>query len=360
MALKEGFTTGTAAAAAAKAAALLLVSGQVPALVEVPLPRCSPAPGRYTVPVQSCKLSNGAALASVVKDGGDDPDATHGAVIEATVKLAPPDSGIVLAGGRGVGRVTRPGLPVPVGEWAINPAPRQQIEAAVAEALNGRSAMVTIQVPDGEAIARRTLNPRLGIVGGISILGTRGTVKPFSNRAWRATIVSSLDVARAAGYTTAAMSTGGRSERFLMQCLPGLPTETFVQTADHFAFGMDQARQKGFTHVIWGVFFGKLLKQAQGMEDTHAKRGQIDFTALAAQARQAGVPEQAAALVEHANTGLHALQLLLGQPGTDQLFTRLAERAALHAQRFAGGQVRVRHVVFDFDGRVLAAYGPQP
>jgi cobalt-precorrin-5B (C1)-methyltransferase len=239
MTLRHGFTTGTAAAAAAKAAALHLREGRAPDAVDVPLPMG----GRMTVAVLETRPEKDGVLAAVVKDGGDDPDATHGAVIRAFVRPVG-GPGIVLHGGQGVGLVTRPGLPVAVGEAAINPAPREQIRQAVAEAgLHG--ADVEIRVDRGEEIARKTFNPRLGIVGGISILGTRGTVKPFSNAAYQATIRQCLDVMAACGVERPCLTTGGRSERFLRQARPDTPETACVQVADFFFYSMREAGRRG-------------------------------------------------------------------------------------------------------------------
>ena len=180
----------------------------------------------------------------MTKDAGDDPDATHRAMILCTVHIfsKTPEDDVIIHGGRGVGRVTRPGLPVPVGESAINPVPRRQIRESVLEAMEETglkgTVFVVIEVMNGERIAKKTLNPRLGIVGGISILGTRGTVKPFSNKAYRETITMSMDVARAAGLSCIALSTGGKSERYLEERRSDIPETAFIRVADFFAFSL--------------------------------------------------------------------------------------------------------------------------
>lgn len=357
MSLREGFSTGTAAAAATKAALTLLLTGRCPAEVDVPRPPGHDGPP-LAIAIESCVLEAGGARAKVIKDGGDDPDVTHGAAIEAFVTLGGDD--LVIRGGRGVGKVTRPGLPVAVGEWAINPAPLEQIKASVLEILGGQGTAVTIEVPDGEVLARKTLNPRLGIVGGISILGTRGTVRPFSNQAWQATIASGLDVAKAAGLTRAGMSTGGRSERLLMARYSGWPDTAFIQAADHFAFAMRAAAERGFSHVAWGVFFGKLVKQAQGLADTHARSADMDFSLLAERVRGAGLGSELATQAARANTAMQVLELVDGHPGAEVLYQGLLADAARHAVDFAGGRLTVAHHLFAFDGRLLATYGPCP
>lgn len=346
--LREGFTTGTAAAAAAKAAALLLAGAEAPRRVDVPLP----AGGRLEIPIEFCRPEGSGALARVIKDAGDDPDVTHGAAIEALVEPRHA-GGLQLRGGVGVGTVTRPGLPVAVGQPAINPAPRLQIAAAVAEA-GLEHAVVTIVVPDGERLAGRTLNPRLGIVGGISILGTRGTVRPYSHDAWRATITQGLAVARAAGLEQAGFSTGGRSERLLMAARPDWPEVAFVQAADHFAFAMAEAGRLGLRRVAWGLFFGKLLKQAQGLGQTHAGVAALDVAPLAGLCRRAGMDAVAVAAIAGANTALQAQGIVLEQPQAPEVLRVLLRQAGEHARAFAGGGLAVDHLLFDFDGRLLA------
>jgi cobalt-precorrin-5B (C1)-methyltransferase len=347
MTLRHGFTTGTAAAAAAKAAALHLLQGLTPDAVDVPLPMG----GRMSVAVLETRPEHCGVLAAVVKDGGDDPDATHGAVIRAFVRPTG-GTGIFLHGGQGVGLVTRPGLPVAVGEAAINPAPREQIRQAVAETgLDG--ADVEIRVDRGEEIALKTFNPRLGIVGGISILGTRGTVKPFSNAAYQATIRQCLDVMAAGGVERPCLTTGGRSERFLRQARPDTPETACVQVADFFFYSMREAGRRGFQAVQWGVFFGKLVKQAQGHRYTHARSADLDLAVLAGWCAECGFPQDVCADVAGSNTALQALQTVAPMPQAPALYALLTDRAARFAREFSGRSLAVEYLLFDFDGRVL-------
>jgi cobalt-precorrin-5B (C1)-methyltransferase len=349
--LREGFTTGTAAAAAAKGALERLLTGDGPLEVDVPLPR----EGRLVVPVESSGIGNEGAEAVVIKDAGDDPDATHKARIRAVVRLVPNggETRVTVRGGTGVGRVTRPGLPVPVGDAAINPAPRLQIEAAVREAMDragrGGEVIVTLEVEDGERIARKTLNPRLGILGGISILGTRGTVKPFSNQAYRDTITMSLDVARAAGLTAVALSTGGRSERLLRERLPDLPEAACVQVADFFAFSLEEASARGFETVLYACFFGKLVKMAQGHPYTHARKSRIDFRELASWCASAGLDREGVAAVERANTSREAMETIQGSPAAERILEVVLDRAARSARRFLDRDIDLVYYLFGFD-----------
>ncbi len=354
MTLRHGFTTGTAAAAAAKAAALHLLSGSAQDVVDVPLP----PGGRMAVAIRESREDGGGVLAAVVKDGGDDPDVTHKAVIRALVRRAPGE-GIVLRGGPGVGRVTRPGLPVAVGEPAINPAPRAQIRQAVAEALrDGNAAPATgldveIRVDRGEEITLKTFNPRLGIVGGISILGTRGTVKPFSNAAYQATIRQCLDVMEAGGVARPCLTTGGRSERFLRQARPDTPETACVQVADFFFYSMREVGRRGFGSVLWGVFFGKLVKQAQGHRYTHARSADLDLPTLADWCAECGFPGAVCADVAAANTAMQVLGMVAHMPQAPALYALLTGRAAGFAREFGGRGLGVDYLLFDFDGRVL-------
>lgn len=350
MTLRHGFTTGTAAAAAAKAAALHLLTGQAQAVVDVPLPMGP----RMAIAIAESRAEDGGVLAAVVKDGGDDPDVTHGAVIRVLVRPAAGE-GVALRGGPGVGVVTRPGLPVAVGEAAINPAPREQIRLAVDEALHGAATGldVEIRVDRGEEIARTTFNPRLGIVGGISILGTRGTVKPFSHAAWQATIRQCLDVMLAGGIRRPCLTTGGRSERFLRQARPETPETACVQAADFFFYSMREAGRRGFASVLWGVFFGKLVKQAQGHRYTHARSSGLDLGVLAGWCGDCGIAPAVCADVATANTAMQVLEMIAHLPQAPALFALLTDRASGFARSFSGRDMRVGYLLFDFTGNVL-------
>jgi cobalt-precorrin-5B (C1)-methyltransferase len=283
--------------------------------VDIPLP--PPHEGRLTIAVADAVEDGLGVRAAVVKDGGDDPDATHGARIEAVVTLDPAFSGVgphvLIGGGRGVGVATLPGLPVPVGSAAINPGPTEQIRRSVLEVLPEDFkgvALVSIEAPQGEEIARHTLNPRLGITGGISILGTGGIVRPYSHTAWAECVRRSLDVAMAAGHGCAVLTTGRRSERFFQQRFPFAPEVCLVQAADFFAESLQGAAARGFACVVWSVFFGKLAKQAQGFANTHAREAALDFSLLAECAREAGADAAQVQDITQANTAAHALALV--------------------------------------------------
>ena len=356
--LRSGFTTGTAASAAAKAALTLLLTGKAPEKVPVTLP----GGGELFIPIQSAEaLSPASAGATVIKDGGDDPDATHKAAIHALVELlhGPQSSGrIDIMGGLGVGTVTRPGLDLPVGEAAINPVPREMIALAVREAWeqNGPpeepAVRVTISVPEGLAIAKRTLNPRLGIKGGISILGTTGLVKPFSHEAYTATIESGLKVARAAGLEEIILTTGRRSEKRAMALRPDLPDTAFIQMADFFAFAMEESIGRGMRKIGLVSFFGKAVKQAQALPCTHAHQAPMDLDRLADWLRQGGAPQELCRQVAKANTARHALEVMREFFRLD-LCALVGEKALSAMRRFAGPAPELWCVVMDYDYSIL-------
>ena len=318
-----------------------------------------------TAQTQAARSPRRLAHASIRKDGGDDPDATSGALITATVIMEAPvrvdkevsaDVGIHLDGGPGVGRVTLPGLPVAVGEAAINPVPRQQITFALRHALADAlppcpPLRVIISVPEGHRLARQTFNPRLGIVGGISILGTQGTVRPFSHKAWKATIQQGLAVAAATGCRSIALTTGRRSERLLMERYPEMPQQCFIQVADFAGFSLQAAGAGNFDTLVWGCFFGKLVKLAQGHAYTHARHANLDMADLARVCEQYGA--RCAAQVKDCITAAHALELLLQDEAGTDVIRQVAAKAAAVAANFAGRPVRLH--LFHTDGRELLA-----
>ncbi|MFO7785849.1 MAG: cobalt-precorrin-5B (C(1))-methyltransferase [Thermodesulfobacteriota bacterium] len=354
--LREGFTTGTAVAAAAKAALILLLKGKSVPNIDVPLP----LEGRMVIPLAGVAFQGEGAEALVIKDGGDDPDVTHRAGIRAVVGRihARGPSRVVIRGGTGVGRVTRPGLPVPVGEAAINPAPRRQIEAAIREVLDetgaGGEIVVTVEVDDGERIALKTLNPRLGILGGISILGTRGTVKPFSNKAYKDTITMSLDVARAQGPASVALATGGKSERLLREIRPDLPDPAWIQVGDFFAFSLKEASMRGFESILYACFFGKLIKMGQGHPYTHARKSRIDFTVLSSWCASAGLGQKGVKAVSTANTSREALEIIRKDKAAPLLLEYALIRAADTARRVVEPGIELVFYLFHFDETLLA------
>ncbi len=351
--MRCGFTTGTAAAAAVKAALIHLVGGRRPAEVDVALLNGE----RLKIAVHACRsIDSAAAAASVIKDAGDDPDVTHGAEIGARVTW---QSGggplsIVIRGGAGVGRVTKPGLEVAPGEPAINPGPRRMIRMAVEDVLapgqlTGRLE-AEIFVPQGETLAHHTLNARLGIIGGISILGTTGVVRPMSHEAYTATIRAAIKVARATGSRQVVFTTGRRSERYAQQRWPRLPVESFIQIGDYFAEAMQMAAEIGMDRVILAVFFGKAVKMAQGIAHTHARSARLTLKTLAEWAQEITGDTTLAGRIRAANTARHAFDLI--KDDHPELIAKVGREVVRSARRFGGTQVAVDAVIFGFDGSV--------
>ena len=355
--LREGFTTGTAAAAASKSALQFLLTGSPLNPISVTLPE-----GRVLNLALHRSLVNGDVYqCSVIKDGGDDPDVTHGAEIGARVRILGAslgDTEIVFRAGEGGGQVTKPGLPVKVGEPAINPVPRQMIIWAVEEALDACGASraqqieVEVFVADGETLAKKTLNPRLGIVGGLSILGTTGIVRPLSHQAYKETIEAALSVARAAGGELV-LSTGGKSERFVRRLLTNLPEESFVQIADFYGFSLEAAAKSGFYKVTHAVFIGKLVKMTMGLHYTHASIKNMDLGILGEIARNVGESEELIDKLTGANTARHALEIMEETNTTAKIIPKLSQRAIEVSRKHSQGKLDIHLFLFDYSGQVI-------
>ncbi|MFI1971838.1 cobalt-precorrin-5B (C(1))-methyltransferase [Streptomyces cinnamoneus] len=308
--LRHGWTTGACATAATTAAYTALLTGEFPDPVTITLPKGqTPA---FALAAEELGDGGRWAMAAVVKDAGDDPDVTHGALIRATVRLLPPGSGVVFRAGPGVGTVTRPGLPLAVGEPAVNPVPRQMMRDHVAEVAARYGAPgdveIEVSVDHGEEIARSTWNPRLGILGGISILGTTGIVVPYSCSAWIDSIRRGVDVARAAGRTHVAGCTGATSEKVAV-AVHGLPEDALLDMGDFAGAVLKYIRRHPVDRLTIAGGFAKLSKLAAGHLDLHSARSQVNKEFLAELARRGGAGDALAAAVASANTGLEALHL---------------------------------------------------
>jgi len=353
--LRRGWTTGSCATAAAKAAFAALVTGEFPDPVEVTLPRGE----RPSFALALTRSEGDAATAGVIKDAGDDPDVTHGALIVATVRLGKPGAGVTFRAGEGVGTVTRAGLPVPPGQPAINPVPRRMIRDAIAEvaAAHGRAADadVEIAIPGGEALAARTLNGRLGIVGGLSILGTTGIVVPYSCSAWIHSIHRGIDVARAAGLTHIAGATGATSEA-AVQKLYGLPEIALIDMGDFVGGMLKYVRAHPLPRVTIAGGVGKISKLAQGLTDLHSKRGAVDNALLAHFAQSGGGSAALCARILAANTAAEAFAL--AHADGVALGDEVARAAKQTAERIVAGRaIAIEIAVFDRDG-VLVGRAP--
>jgi cobalt-precorrin-5B (C1)-methyltransferase len=349
--LRRGWTTGTCAAAAAKAAYTALVTGEFPDPVEIILPRGE----RPAFALATQRKSDGAATAGIVKDAGDDPDVTHGALILATVRAGAPGVGVTFRAGEGVGTVTRPGLVLPPGEPAINPVPRRMIRAAIAEvaAAHGTAGDVEVEVsiPGGEVLAARTVNARLGIIGGLSILGTTGIVVPYSCSAWIHSIHRGIDVARAGGFDHVAGSTGATSEG-AVRTLYGLPDVALIDMGDFVGGMLKYLRTHPIPRVTVAGGVAKMTKLAQGMLDLHSKRGAVDLPGLAAVATASGGSAALAQRIGGANTAAQAFADARAEG------ISLGDAVAAAAWQTAAGvvadsEIAVEIILFDRDGTLV-------
>jgi cobalt-precorrin-5B (C1)-methyltransferase len=355
---RTGFTTGACAAAAARAATVGLVEGVVPARIV-----CQLANGQtHEFAIEDGRLAGvgetRSAHAAVIKDAGDDPDATHGAHLTADVRCLPTRPGeILLSGGPGVGTVTQEGLGLEIGGPAINPVPRRNIadhvRAAGSELLEHVGLEVTISVPGGEEMAKKTLNARLGILGGISILGTTGIVRPYSTAAFRASVVQGVQVAEAQRQPAVVFTTGGRTEKCAMRNHPELPEACFVQMGDFVKAAFDAAHRHGFRRVILGCMVGKLTKIAQGLAVTHAWRKEIDRDLLAAAAAHVGAPAELVEQVRAAETGRFAAERLAALGLAVPFHRYLALRAWQSINARYPNCFELEVLVCDFEGRPI-------
>lgn len=351
--LRSGWTTGACATAATKAACLALFGERFPDVIGIRLPRGETP--RFALVL--AEQGDGWARAGVIKDAGDDPDVTHGATIIATLRRGVAGSGIVFRAGAGVGTVTKPGLPLPPGEPAINPVPRRLMSAEVVEVANrlGQSADVEIEisVPDGDKLALATWNPRLGILGGISILGTTGVVVPYSCSAWIHSIQRGIDVARATGLSHVVASVGNTSEKAAL-VLTGLPLEAVIDMGDFVGGMLKYLRRHPVSHVTIVGGFAKLSKLAMGAMDLHSKRSQVDLPWLAGHLRALGGAEEIVARAEVANTALEVLELAraAGLPLGDVI---AAEAAKVALGVLDGAPVQLDVLAFDRKGGLVGA-----
>lgn len=353
---RTGFTTGACAAAAARAACLGLLHGVLPARVQCRLPNGQEQ--EFVVAAGEVNLAQHWAQAVIIKDAGDDPDATHGAHMTARVRLLLHRAGeILLEGGAGIGVVSKEGLGLAVGGPAINPVPRRNItdnlRAVAGELLEHDGLAVTLSVPGGEEMAKKTLNARLGILGGISILGTTGIVRPYSTAAFRASVVQAVDVAANQGQRHLVFTTGGRTEKFAMRELPMLDESCFVQMGDFVKAAFTSAIKRAASEITVGAMVGKLTKMSQGLAVTHAWKAEIDREVLAESARAVGAPEDLIAHIRAAETARFAAEKLAALGLTVAFHRQLAQAARRSLLACYPGNYRLNLLVCDFEGRFI-------
>lgn len=356
--LRTGYTTGTTATAATNGALYALITGKPMERVTVSLPKG----GTATLKIAWTKSENndGKVTCAALKDGGDDPDATHGAEICSTVSFNNNYAGhINIEGGKGVGRVTKPGLGLEIGKAAINPTPMKMLEQAVrqvaSEQLKNQGVDVVISVPRGEEIAKKTDNPRLGIVGGISILGTTGFVLPYSTASFAASIRQGLDVAIAMGANTVVLTTGGRSEDFA-KALFKLPDHCFIQMGDFAGYSIKQCTNKNMIRkAIIAGFIGKLTKMAMGIKQTHVAGSHVDMEFMARLAAECEAPPSVVQEIISANTARHVSEIIK-KNNIASYYDLVCKKVYEQMHEHTKGQLQIEVILFEFDGMVIGRH----
>ena len=345
--LRSGITTGSCATAAAKAA-MLAWQGTVTFVVAIETPT-----GRtLSIPVVDAETLSDGGRATVIKDAGDDPDITHGVSVTVEVRICPGEPEIRFAAGEGIGRVTLPGLQIPVGEPAINPAPRRMIEMAIRPLLPaGTGAVVTISVPGGENLAKRTLNPTLGIVGGLSIIGTTGIVEPMSEEAFKNSLKPQISVAKALGFSSIVLVPGKIGQDFAVQRY-GLPAAAVLQMSNFIGFMLESAVGYEIKEVLLFGHLGKLVKVAAGIFHTHNRMADARMETLAAYMAAAGAPQAAVRAVLNCTTTEAAIPIL-AEYGLQAVYSVLAERASARAMRYVFGDLTVGTAIVTMQGALL-------
>ena len=357
--LKTGLSTGTCASAATKAALLSLLTKTFTKDVQITLPK-----GKVVaMNISWTKFKDNSVTSAVIKDGGDDPDATHGAEICSTVKLSENTGKIVVDGGIGVGRVTKPGLGLVIGTAAINPVPMRMIIQSVNDVfeiydkvIKNNGLNVIVSVPAGEEIAKKTDNPRLGIIGGISILGTTGLVLPYSTASFAASIRQSLDVGLALGSDVFILTTGGRSEDFCKNLFPSTyPDHSYVQMGDFAGYSVKQCYEKKVKKVIIAGFIGKLTKIAMGVKQTHVRGSHVNMDFMAKLALECNVSEKVVSLIKNANTARHVSEIIDSNviPGYYDL---LCKYAFNQMSIYSNNHLSIEVIMFNFNGNIIGKY----
>ena len=356
--LRTGYTTGTCATAATKAALSTLVNGEKLARVNVSLPKDK----HIGMDITWIRYENEKSVtAAVIKDAGDDPDVTNGAEIWSTVSLLDTSNKIIIDGGKGVGRVTKPGLGLEIGKAAINPTPLKMISHAIDEVLgqqqkNRYGLSIIISVPKGEEIAKKTDNPRLGIIGGISILGTTGIVIPYSTASFAASIRQSVDVSKAMGSDSVILTTGGRSEDFAREIFGNsIADHAYIQIGDFIGFSIKQCAIKKIKKAYVIGFIGKLTKMAMGIKQTHVKGSHVDMNFLAELAIRCGANNELVKKIKVANTARHVGELV-DQFGLSMFYNVLCKEVYSHLSKYSPSELQIKIILLDFNGKIIGEF----
>ena len=354
---RTGFTTGTSATAASMACILSIINQKKIETVDVLLPKKS----RIKININSCEFEKNNARCSVIKDGGDDPDVTHGAEIIVDLELTPKTNSIEIDGGDGVGRVTKPGIGLEIGQAAINPTPRKMIIENLTEVGKGvlekNGVRIVISVPKGKELGPKTDNPRIGIVGGISILGTSGIVIPYSTASFAAAIRQQLDVTLSMGDSAVVLTTGGRSEDFARKIFD-LPDHSFVQFGDFSGYTISQCAKKGMNESHVCGFIGKFAKMATGVKQTHVKGSKVDMNFLSELAKQCNADKDIIEKIKNANTARNVQEIIL-ENNIDGFFDLICSEVHKQMKSHSENKIPIEIILFNFDGSVLARYPKQ-
>ena len=349
--LKTGYTTGSSATAAAKAALLSIINQTEIKNVEILLPKRSV----IQIPIKSCTFESNMSKCSVIKDGGDDPDVTHGAEIIVELSFTEKINEIEINGGEGVGIVTKPGLGLEINKAAINPIPKKMIIENLRDigkgVLEKNGIKVVISVPKGKELGPKTDNPRLGIINGISILGTSGIVIPFSTASYAASIRKNLDVAIAMGNDKVVLATGGRSEDFAKKIID-LPEHCFIQMGDFSGFTIQQCGRKNIKRAFVVGFIGKLAKMAAGIKQTHVKGSKVDMNFLANLAMESNADKKIIEDIKKANTARHVSEIIQ-KNHVEGFFELICAKTYDHMRKYSDRKVPIEVILFDFNGKVL-------
>ncbi|NOS62135.1 MAG: cobalt-precorrin-5B (C(1))-methyltransferase [Nitrosarchaeum sp.] len=350
--LRTGYTTGTSATAAAKAALLSIINQTEIENVDVELPKGS----FIKIPIHLCQFDKNRAKCSVIKDGGDDPDVTHGAEIVVELSFTDNINEIEIDGGEGVGIVTKPGLGLELNKAAINPVPKKMINENLREIIDKhllkKGIKVIISVPKGKELGPKTDNPRIGILNGISILGTSGIVIPFSTASYAASIRQNIDVVIAMGDDTVVLTTGGRSEDFAKKIID-LPEHCFVQMGDFSGYTIQQCAKKAIKKAYVVGFIGKLAKMAAGVKQTHVKGSKVDMNFLAELAKKCNANEITIESIKKANTARHVSEIIT-ENNVKGFFEEICNETYRHMRKHSEEKVPLDVILFDFDGNILA------
>ena len=352
--LRTGFTTGTCATAASKAGILAIINQQSLNSVDVILPKRD----KINIQINSCNFSKDNAQCSVIKDGGDDPDVTHGAEIFVDISLTDKIGSIEIDGGKGVGRVTKPGLGLEIGTAAINPTPKkmilENIQEVGEEVLGKNGIKIVVSVPTGEELAKKTDNPRIGILDGISILGTSGIVIPYSTASFAAAIRQQIDVVSSMNDEEVVLTTGGRSEDFAREIIK-LPDHSFIQMGDFSGYTIQQCAKKSLKKAYVAGFIGKLAKMAAGVKQPHVKGGKVDMKFLSELAKRCNANSETIRKILGANTARNVQEIVI-EDNVDGFFDEITKETCNQMRQHSEEKIPVEVILFNFDGNILSRY----